>query len=90
MSSCGVRRSIAGPIAALQDDTYWFDQPSHQARPFRVEATWGAMTAKRRWAIGQHSGNWYGGARSGCGTFVEKRRPTATSALPPNVLQNAG
>jgi hypothetical protein len=23
MSFCRVRRSVAGPIAALQDDTYW-------------------------------------------------------------------
>jgi hypothetical protein len=31
-------------------------QLSQQGRPFRVEATWGAMTAKRRWAIGRHGG----------------------------------
>jgi hypothetical protein len=39
------------------------DQPSHKGRPFAFEATWGAVTAKRHWAIGgtaipRIAGNW--------------------------------
>ena len=49
-------RTFVHTAARVPETSLPVDQPSHQGRPIRVEATWSAVTPKSRWAIGRHGG----------------------------------